>query len=117
MATQKYTPEQVIEALGETRGLVSLAARKLECDAATVRNYAKRYKAVAEALVEAREATTDTAELALFNAILGQEAWAVCFYLKTQGKTRGYIERAELTGKDGEQLTAPIVYIPKEDDE
>ena len=35
------------------------------------------------------------AELSLFKAIQTGEAWAVCFYLKTQGKDRGYVERYE----------------------
>jgi hypothetical protein len=29
---------------------------------------------------------------------------SLIFYLKTKGKNRGYIERSELTGKDGEKL-------------
>ena len=36
------------------------------------------------------------AELALYKAIQDGEGWAVCFYLKTQGKQRGYIERQEI---------------------
>jgi hypothetical protein len=43
----------------------------------------------------------DNAESALYSAVLGGEAWAVCFYLKTQAKDRGYVERQEMTGKDG----------------
>jgi hypothetical protein len=29
-------------------------------------------------------------------AVLAGEAWAVCFYLKTQAKDRGYVERSEV---------------------
>jgi hypothetical protein len=36
---------------------------------------------------------------------IGTDASAVIFFLKTRGKKRGYIERSEVTGKDG----APIV--------
>ena len=36
----------------------------------------------------------------------------VCFALKTVGKTRGYIERSEVTGRDGKDLAAgPAVVI------
>jgi hypothetical protein len=59
---------------------------------------------VALAIKEERERMTDVAEMALFDAIKEGEGWAVCFYLKTQGKERGYIERHEFTGKDGEPL-------------
>ena len=46
----------------------------------------------------------DNTESALYVAALRGEAWAVCFLLKTQGKSRGYVERAELTGKRGGPL-------------
>jgi hypothetical protein len=38
----------------------------------------------------------DNAESALNRSVLSGEAWAVCFTLKTQGKSRGYIERQEI---------------------
>jgi hypothetical protein len=36
----------------------------------------------------------DNVESALYTAALAGEAWAVCFFLKTQGKARGYVERS-----------------------
>lgn len=96
MPELKYTPEQIIKALADTRGLVSLAARHLGCSPTTIRSYAKKYKSVAEALKEEREKMTDIAELSLYNKIQEGEGWAVCFYLKTQGKSRGYVERQEI---------------------
>ncbi len=92
---RRYTPEMVTVALKDTRGMVAVAARKLGCDRQTIYNLAKTDDGVREALVEAREFTTDTAELSLFSAIQKGEPWAVCFYLKTQGKNRGYVERHE----------------------
>jgi hypothetical protein len=43
----------------------------------------------------------DTAELKLRQAVINGEAWAVLFALRTKGKERGYVERQEVTGKDG----------------
>lgn len=93
---ERYQPAQVIKALHDTKGMVSLTAEMLRCDPDTVRNYCKRHPTVAAALREERERVTDIAELSLFRAIQNGEAWAVCFYLKTQGRSRGYIERQEL---------------------
>ena len=100
----KFTAEQVAGAIRETRGLVTLAAQRLDCSPDTVRNYAKRYVSVAQALRDEREKMTDLAELSLYNAIQNRDAWAVCFYLKTQGKDRGYVERQEHTGANGGPL-------------
>ena len=89
---ERYTAQQMIDALHETKGMVSLAAKRLGCDPHTVYRYIREYPTVAHAQKLEREAMTDVAELALYKAIKDGEGWAVCFYLKTQGKQRGYVE-------------------------
>ena len=49
----------------------------------------------------AEEGDIDMAESALKKQILGGNITAIIFYLKTKGKSRGYVERQEITGKDG----------------
>lgn len=94
---------KIVTALKEARGLVMVAARKLGVSRQQLYRRIEANPEVREALEEARDFTTDTAEAALFKAIAAGEAWAVCFYLKCQGKDRGYIERHqhEHTGRDG----------------
>lgn len=104
MANERFTREHVITAIHDTKALISLAAQRLQCSPTTIHNYAKRYPEVAAAIREEREAMTDVAELSLFNCIQKGEGWAVCFYLKTQGRNRGYVERLEYTGADGEPI-------------
>jgi hypothetical protein len=108
MRTQQFRPQQVIDAIRRHHGMLTFAATALRCNRETIRNYAKRYPEIAEALREEREKTLDLAELALYNAILAGEPWAICFYLKTQGRSRGYTERREVTGTNGE---ATRVYL------
>lgn len=96
MANDKYTAEQMIEALRATRGMITLAAKRLHCAPNTIRSYVERYPTVAQAMREEREQATDVAELALYKAIQDGQPWAVCFYLKTQGRARGYVERYEV---------------------
>jgi hypothetical protein len=108
MRTQQFTPQQVIAAIRRHHGMLTLAATALRCNRETVRLYAKRYPEVAEALRDEREKTLDVAELALLDAIERGEPWAICFYLKTQGKDRGYSTRHEIVGKNGD---APRVYL------
>jgi hypothetical protein len=91
----RYTVGQVIEALRKTKGMKGPAATVLGCHRDTVTNYEKRHPTVAQAIAEERESMTDVAELSLARAINKGEAWAVCFYLKTQGKNRGYVEKVQ----------------------
>lgn len=89
---EQYTIAQMIDALKATKGLITVAARKLGCDPGTVYRYIRLYPEVERAKKEEREGFTDIAELSLYNAVQKGEGWAVCFYLKTQGKDRGYVE-------------------------
>ncbi len=112
---EAYTVVQMIEALRQTKGMKGPAARTLGCSWNTVDNYAKRHATVQKFIDEERESMTDAAELSLYNAVVGGEAWAVCFYLKTQGKKRGYVEKAavELSGPNGGPIETKETGGPK----
>ena len=92
---ERYTVAQVAEALKLNHGNASATARVLGCHPDTVRNYCERYPEVQAARTSGCEVRLDLAEAALDRAVEQCEGWAVCFLLKTQGKRRGYIERAE----------------------
>lgn len=89
-------PAQVVAALKGTGGRVYLAAARLKVAVQTVYNYAKRHPEVQEAIEQSRGERLDKAEDTLWQAVEKGEAWAVCFFLKTQGKSRGYVERQEV---------------------
>lgn len=105
MRTQKYTPEQVAEALKATGGLAALAAEKLGCTAHTVTNYANRYASVREVLAHQKEKRIDIAEGQLWRLVQEGNLGAIIFFLKTQGKARGFTERHEVAGPDGGPLS------------
>jgi hypothetical protein len=109
---EKYSAAAMIRAIDETKGLLTVAARRLGCSPDTIHRYRKIHPKIEEAIQNARNSITDLAEAALYKAIQAGEAWAVCFYLKTQGKGRGYIERQEhaITGQDGGALRIEVVY-------
>lgn len=100
----KFTVEEVITAIrvGHTP---NGAARELKCHPDTIRNYARRHTTVKKALDDEREDLVDLAETGLRVALLNREAWAVAFTLKTIGKSRGYVERQEVSGADEEPIT------------
>jgi|SRR5262245_22823229 len=93
---RRYTPAKVAEAVRSSRGLLTLAARRLGCDRHTVLRYAEHYPTVAAALSDAREQQIDVAEAKLFEAIDGGELAAITFYLRTVGRHRGYGDRTEV---------------------
>lgn len=101
-ATKKFKPEYkhgaVIKALQKSRGLISYASQILGCHPNTIRKQIERYPVIAAAYHDAKEKMLDVAENQLFAQVEAGEAWAICFYLKTQGWNRGYIERRELSG-------------------
>jgi hypothetical protein len=90
--TFRYTKQQVMDALEATRGLASLAARRLGCTHGTVLNYMQRYPEVQAVAERQRAIMTDVAELKYWQAIQRGDIWAVTMQLKTQGRDRGYAE-------------------------
>lgn len=92
---RKRSKQQYIDAIIEANGLVTQAAKRLGVSHTAVLGMAERHPEVAEALRTAREKMLDVAESKLYQNIEANDNTAIIFYLKTQGKRRGYIERTE----------------------
>jgi len=106
---REATCQRIIVALKETKGLLTLAARKAGVSYPTVNRYANDFPSVREAVLEAKESMVDFAEGKLFEKISKGDTASIIFYLKTQGKKRGYIERQEFTGAGGEAIKTEII--------
>jgi hypothetical protein len=94
--TNRYTAQQVIAALKQTKGMTYLAAKALGCDPDTIMRYCKRFPTVEQAKHDARGELLDIAEVKLWQAVQRDESWAIAFCLKTIGRSRGYGERLDL---------------------
>ena len=92
---EAYTVEQVVKAIRDGHTPKG-AAVILKCHSDTVRNYARRYKTVKDALEVERRDLFDLAESSLRLAVIGGEPWAVALVVKTLGKDAGYSERTEV---------------------
>jgi len=99
-----YQTESIVKALHATRGRIYLAADQLGCDPQTIYNRMEKEPELAEVIRAERERRIDIAETALDRAVIEGEAWAVCFTLKCLGKHRGYVERQEISGVDGNAI-------------
>ena len=99
----KFTNEQCIEALKSNGGFVTRAAKAMGVSFQAVYKRISEYPDVKEAYDEIKEGYLDMAEWALISKIRDdKDLGSICFYLKTQGKARGYSERQELSIFDGE---------------
>ena len=90
------TDAEVITALGASGGIISRAADALGMCRQSVHRRISGSPTLQEALDETRQVNLDLAEGKLLEAIQKGESWAVCFFLKTQGKGRGYIEKQSI---------------------
>jgi hypothetical protein len=103
MAT--LTAAAVAKALRQFNGNMAAVARAFDCHRSSVKRFIDNRPSLCEVRVEARETMKDMAESALYKAVLAGEGWAVCFFLKTQARDRGYTEKAEIEHKGKVTLT------------
>lgn len=108
---EKYTSDKMIKAIREKHGNLSAAARYLGCSRNTIARYIENYPTVKAVYDEERETLIDFAENQLFQQVKDGNITAIIFTLKTIGKSRGYVERQEVTGANGKPVETKITEI------
>jgi len=111
MSHPKLTVERVIEEAKRQHGNRSRVAKRFGVSRQAVSKFAKTHPEVAAVFDEALAEMVDLAESKLYAALVKGQAWAICFTLKTQSKDRGYVERAEVTGRDGGPIDVHTIQI------
>lgn len=121
--------KQFLTCLEAARGNVSLACKKMNTmSRQTYYAWMKDDPEFKQQVEDIQDGLIDFAEEKLFDLIDGAyeevihpltgevvnlrskpNPTSVIFYLKTKGKNRGYIERQELTGKDGANLVRIVL--------
>lgn len=101
----------MLAALENSLGVVTAAAIEVGIDRTT--HYAwlltdEEYKQKVESI---KDMALDFAESMLFRNIKNGDTASNIFYLKTQGKNRGYIERSEFTGANGAPLAVTQQHV------
>ena len=91
----RYTEAEIAQVLLRTDGFIAAAAASLRLSRTAVYDYLKRYPTLKSVLADARENSLDVAESLLMKAVRAENLTAIIFFLKTQGKSRGYTERSE----------------------
>lgn len=87
-----------------TLGNVSASCAEADIVRTTFYEWMKKDEAFKEQIEALNEKQIDFVESSLFKQIREGNTTATVFFLKTKGKNRGYIERQEITGKDGQPL-------------
>ena len=104
----RITNEQIAEGLTRAGGMVELAARQLGIAPNTIRARVRKSAALRAVLESEREVLLDIAENSLRKAAIAGEPWAVTLILKMKGRDRGYVERREYTGPNGEDIPVAL---------
>ncbi len=88
---------------------LSAANISISCEASNISrqtyyNWRKQDGDFARDCEDIEERNLDLAEMKLLTAIREGKTAELLFYLKTKGKKRGYVERQEITGANGQKL-------------
>lgn len=105
------TKKQIIQALKDAKGIITVAADSLDCSRQAIYKRMKSDEDILEAREQARESMIDTAENQLHDLITSPDHKdhykAVRYYLTTQGARRGYNDKLELDHKSSDGSMSP----------
>ena len=97
----KMTDEGVAGLLRKHAGNMAAVGRAYGVRRQSVRDYLETRPDLRALADEYREAVVDDAEEGLTACVRRHEPWAITLALKTLGKSRGYVERQEVSGPGG----------------
>lgn len=103
--------KNMLEALEKTLCIVSSAVKLVGISRNTHYRWIKEDPEYAQAVLDLENVILDFAESQLHLQIKEGSVPATIFLLKTKGKKRGYVERQEITGADGEQTSFEVNII------
>lgn len=97
---EKFEPEQVIEAIEATNGIIAASARRLGCAWLTVKRYIETYPEVRKVYREQEESLLDMAESRLYKIVQNDshngQLTAIKYMLSTKGRHRGWGEKHDV---------------------
>jgi hypothetical protein len=93
---KKIAVDELRAQLEKDKGNIAAAARRFGVSRGTIHNRINESPALQQALADARESMLDNAESVLYKKVLEGSTPELLFFLKTQGRNRGYVERQEI---------------------
>lgn len=92
---RRASNEEIIQALRETCGLVTHAAKKLNTTSATIYNRMNKFPEIKLAYKEIQDEWIDLAESGVKHYLEKKDPEMIRFFLQTKGKKRGYTKSIE----------------------
>lgn len=103
------TDAQIADAIIAAGGFISRASEMLNLHYSTVHGRIQKVPALRNLVDHINEKMLDYGELELMKAMKRGESWAICFFLKCKGKSRGYVEKQTIvTTKDDNSVSIVI---------
>lgn len=93
--------KNLVTALTASLGNISMACEQCGVDRGMFYQYVEQDPKFAEQVDNIDAKNLDFVETKIMSKIKDGDIAAIIFYLKTKGKSRGYVERTELTGGGG----------------
>lgn len=90
MAKDKFTKEQVLEAVKDSATIISTVAKRLGCEWNTARKYIFKWNETRIAYENERQKTIDFAEGKLFEIMKKGDAPTIKWFLSKKAKDRNY---------------------------
>ena len=95
---------EVLVALEKSAGIVATACKAVNISRFTFYDWMKKDAEFAEKVEDIMEAQKDFVEAQILKKIKEGDSTMTIFYAKTKMKDRGYVERQEITGANGQPL-------------
>ena len=100
----RHTKKSLINALEKAMGVVTTACKNVGIHRSTFYDYYNNDEEFRKEVNDIGNVALDFTESKMFEQIQDGNTTLIKFYLATKGKKRGYVERQEVTGADGEKL-------------
>ena len=115
---KKATVAEVEPLVGECNGNIAEIVRRLRVSRGTIHNRIADSPTLQAALDDARETYVDAVESALYANALGGNVAAQIFVMKAHpaAKRRGWSERHEMSGPDGQPLSVIGIQVVAPDE-
>lgn len=99
----------MLEALTSSLGIVSTACKKVGIARQTHYEWLSLDESYKREVKDIKNYAVDFAETQLFQCIKDKRETSIIFYLKTQGKDRGYVERQEIDSGENNHFRIEII--------